>query len=77
MSIVTLRIADEKHARLRQLAAARGVSMNKLIDELATIALAQFDAETSFRLRAAAGSPAKGRRALDKLDRHFKKAAGR
>lgn len=77
MSIFTIRMAEEKHARLRQLAEAQGVSMNKLIDELATIALAQFDAETRFRARAAAGSPKKGLRALAKLDRHFGTAAGR
>ena len=77
MSILTIRMAEEKHARLRQLAEAQGVSMNKLIDELATIALAQFDAETRFRARAAAGSPKKGLRALAKLDRHFGTAAGK
>jgi hypothetical protein len=37
MSTLTLRLADEKHARLRQLASAQGVSMNHLMDELATI----------------------------------------
>lgn len=77
MSILTIRLAEEKHARLRQLAEAQGVSMNKLIDELATIALVQFDAETRFRARAAAGAPKKGLRALAKLDRHFGTAAGK
>lgn len=77
MSILTIRLAEEKHARLRQLAEAQGVSMNKLINELATIALAQFDAETRFRARAAVGSPKKGLRALAKLDRHSGAAAGK
>jgi len=77
MSTLTIRLAQDKHARLRQLAEAQGVSMNKLMDELATIALAQFDAETRFRARAAAGSAAKGLRALAKLDRHFGTAAGK
>ncbi len=71
MSILTLRIDDEKHARLRRLAVLQGVSMNRLMDELATVALAQHDAETRFRARAASGSPAKGLKVLDKLDRHF------
>ena len=70
-------MAERKDARLRQLAESQGVSMNKLIDELATIALAQFDAETRFRARAGAGSTAKGLRALEKLDRHFGTAGGR
>ena len=38
MSTLTIRIAESKHARLRRLARSRGVSMNKLIDELATVA---------------------------------------
>jgi len=77
MSIVTLRMEEAKHARLRQLAASQGISMNKLMDELATIALAQYDAETRFRARAEAGSAAKGLRLLTKLNRSFKARAGR
>jgi hypothetical protein len=38
------------------------------MEELATIALAEFDAETRFRARAARGSAAEGLRLLDKLD---------
>ena len=38
MSTLTLRIDDEKHARLRRLSELQGVSMNRLMDELATIA---------------------------------------
>ena len=45
-----------------------GASLNKLFDELATIALAEFDAFTRFRARAAAGSREEGLRLLDKLD---------
>jgi hypothetical protein len=71
MSTLTLRLADEKHARLRQLASAQGVSMNHLMDELATIALAQHDAELRFRMRAQRGSPEKGLKLLAKLDKHF------
>jgi hypothetical protein len=47
------------------------VSVNKLIDELATIALAQHDTEIRFRTLAARDSRAKGLALLDKLDRHF------
>lgn len=73
MSTLTIRIPDDKHARLRSLARARGVSINKLIDELATIALAQHDTETRFRTFAARGSKAKGLALLDQLERHFAK----
>ena len=71
MSTLTIRILEDKHARLRSLAKVQGVRINKLIDELATIALSQHDTETRFRTLAARGSKAKGLALLDKLDRHF------
>ena len=54
-----------------QLAKARGVSVNKLIDELATVALAQHDTEIRFRSLAARGSKKDGLTLLEKLDRAF------
>lgn len=45
--------------------------MNRLMDESATIALVQHDAEVRFRMRASRGSADKGLNALQKLDRHF------
>ena len=69
MATLTLRLPDEKHERLRQLAARHQVSMNELIEEMATVVLAEFDAETRFRVRAALGSREEGLRLLDELDR--------
>lgn len=69
MSTLTIRLPDDKHARLRHLAQHREMSVNKLIEELATISLAEFDAETRFRSLAARGSAKKGLAILDKLDR--------
>jgi helix-turn-helix protein, copG len=66
MTTVTLRIPDEKHARLRLLAESRGISVNKLMDEAATVMLAEFDAETRFKTRAARGSASDGLSLLDK-----------
>ena len=43
-------------------------SLNKLIEEMSTAVLAEFDTETRFRARAAAGSREEGLRLLDKLD---------
>jgi hypothetical protein len=71
MSTLTIRIPEGKHARLRSLAKARGVSINRLMDELATLALAQHDTETRFRALAGRGSKRKGLAVLDKLDRAF------
>lgn len=48
---LTIRLSDEKHERLRQLAERRKISMNKLMDELSTIVLVASDAETRFRAR--------------------------
>ena len=73
MSTLTIRIPEAKHARLRRLAETRGISMNKLMDELATVALAQHDTETRFQALAAKGSAKRGLELLDKLDRGFRK----
>jgi predicted DNA-binding ribbon-helix-helix protein len=69
MGTLTIRLPDQKHEKLRQLATRRKISINKLIEELSTIALADFDAETRFRVRAARGSSQEGLRLLDRLDR--------
>jgi len=69
MGTLTIRLPDEKHEKLRLLATRRRISINKLIEELSTIALTDFDAETRFRARAALGSPGEGLRLLDLLDR--------
>ena len=69
MATLTVRIPDDKHLRLKQLAEARGISMNKLIEELSTIALAEFDNYNTFKLMAARGESKEGLRLLDKLDR--------
>lgn len=71
MSVLTLRIPQGKHERLKHLAKARGVSVNKLMDELSTVALTQHDVEVRFRAMASNGSVEKGLALLDKLDRSF------
>jgi predicted transcriptional regulator len=75
MGTLTIRVPDATHERLRRLAEARGVSVNKLIEELSTAALAEFDAETRFRVRAARGSAAEGLRLLDKLEQAYARPA--
>ena len=71
MSILTIRLPDDKHLRLRELARRRSMSINKLMEELATISITEFDAETRFRTLAARGSVKKGIALLDKLDASF------
>jgi predicted transcriptional regulator len=73
MSTLTIRLPDDKHSRLRELARRRSMSINKLMEELATISITEFDAETRFRALAARGSAKKGLALLDKLDAAFAK----
>jgi predicted transcriptional regulator len=56
MSALTVRLSDEKHQRLKALAKSRSTPLNRLIDEMTTIMLAEFDAETRFAVRAARGA---------------------
>ena len=69
MSTLTIRLSDDTHERLKLMARAKGVSMNKLIDELATVALATFDARVQFESRAVRGNAGRSLSLLAKLDR--------
>ena len=60
MSSLTIRLPDSKHERLKTLARSRGVSVNKLVEEWATVALTQQDSENRYRLRAQRGRPQRG-----------------
>ncbi|ACB01030.1 MULTISPECIES: toxin-antitoxin system HicB family antitoxin [Cyanophyceae] len=71
MATLTIRLPDDKHSRLKELAKARGISLNKLMEEFSNIALAEFDAYTRFKVLAAMGNQAQGLALLDKLDLHF------
>jgi len=69
MSTLSIRIPDDKYSRLKNLAASKQISINKLFDELSTQALTEFDVKTQFELRAAKGSAKRGLETLDKLER--------
>ena len=69
MTTLTIRIPEDKHERLKALARARKMSVNKLIDELATIALANHDAFVRFQALAREGDPQRGLELLERLDR--------
>jgi plasmid stability protein len=71
MGTLTVRLPDDKHERLKALAARRKISVNKLMEELSTQALAEFDSEVRFRALAASGRARKGLDVLEKLDAHF------
>ena len=69
MAALTLRLPDDKHQRLRALAQSRHTTVNRLMDEMTTLMLAEYDAETRFKLRAArgAGQAANGLALLDRV----------
>lgn len=56
MTALTLRLPDEKHRRLKALAQSRGTPINRLLEEMTTLMLAEFDAETRWQVRAARGA---------------------
>ena len=69
MATLTIRIPDAHRDRLAAMAAQRGLSVNKLMEELSVRALTEHDTEMRFRLCASRGDKALGLKLLDKLDR--------
>jgi predicted DNA-binding ribbon-helix-helix protein len=72
MSTMTIRLPDDKHLRLKQLAKSRHLSINKLVEELTTQVLSAHDAEVRFRALALRGDPKKALALLDRLDNNQK-----
>jgi hypothetical protein len=68
MPTLTIRMPESMQARLRDLVRARGVSINKLIEEMAMATLSAHDAEVRFRLMAIRGNPKRALAILDRLD---------
>jgi len=56
MSTLTIRLPDDGHERLKARARSNAISVNKLMDEIATVALADFDARVRIETRAARGN---------------------
>jgi hypothetical protein len=69
MSILTIRLPDDKHEHLKALARSNSISVNKPMDELAPVALANYDARMRFETRAARGNAKRALMMLGKLDR--------
>lgn len=67
MTTLTIRIPEDKHERLKELARSRQMSVNKLIDDLAAVVLANHDALLRFRALAADGDPRSALAILERL----------
>lgn len=68
MSTLTIRLPDETVQRLKSLAQSRGLSMNKLVEQLSAHALSTWDTENHFRAMAATGDVNKALAVLDRMD---------
>ncbi|MEM9275012.1 MAG: toxin-antitoxin system HicB family antitoxin [Cyanobacteria bacterium P01_F01_bin.143] len=71
MESLPLRIPDEQHQRFKESIRSKNVSVNKLLEELTTMVLAEYDLETRFRVRISKGSREKVLEVLDKLQQDF------
>jgi hypothetical protein len=69
MSTLTIRVPDDKHERLKALARSHSISINKLMDELAKIALPNHDARVRIATRAASGNPKRALSLFETMDR--------
>ena len=70
MNTLTVRLPDDTAARLKALARRRGISVNKLFEEMSVQAIAAFDAETRYRAMASRGDSVHALAILDRLDEH-------
>ena len=70
MAMLTIRLPDDLRDRLAEMAKQRGVTVNKLMEELALRALTEHDTEMRFRVRAARGRADMGLAVLNVLDRN-------
>ena len=77
MATLTIRLPDSHRDRLATMAARRGQSLNKLMEEISLRALTEHDIETRFRVRAARGDPERGLELLDELDRRHERSKER
>ena len=67
MSVLTIRVPKEKHQRLKELAEAKKISLNRLFDEMSTRLLTEYDVEQRLKARAALGSAEDGIALLDEF----------
>ena len=68
MATLTIRMPDANRDRLAAMASQRGISLNKLFEELSVRAITEHDTEMRFRARAARGDVGRALEILDRLD---------
>ena len=68
MITLTIRLPDDTAQRLKSLAQSRGLSMNKLVEQLRAHGISAWDTENHFRVMAAKGDVGKALAVLNRLD---------
>jgi predicted DNA-binding ribbon-helix-helix protein len=68
MSVLTIRLPSDYHQRLKDIAASKGISVNKLIEHLSISAIAEFDAFAKFKARAIGADREKAIQILERLN---------
>ncbi|WPL15307.1 hypothetical protein Thiowin_00194 [Thiorhodovibrio winogradskyi] len=68
MTTLTIRLPDDTAARLDSLARSRGLTTDKLVEDLSARAVAAWDTENHFRAMAATGDIKQALGILDRLD---------
>ncbi len=68
MSTLTIRLPDDTAQRLKSMARSRGLSVNKLVEEMSAQALAAWDTEIRFRTLATRGDTQAALAILERLD---------
>ena len=71
MATITVRLPDDTHKRIKDLAASRKTRINKLYEEFTVMALTEFDAENRFKVMASKGSKKRGLELLHKLQHQY------
>ncbi|AEC22120.1 hypothetical protein PT7_3580 [Pusillimonas sp. T7-7] len=68
MSTLTIRLPEDTAQRLKTLARSRGLSVNKLVEEMSAQAITAFDVEMRFKTLAASADRKKALAILERLD---------
>lgn len=68
MNVLTIRLPDDTADQLRNLAKSRGISVNKMVEDLSVRAIAAWDTENHFRVMASRGDISQAIAILDRLD---------
>lgn len=68
MATLTIRMPDLHRDRLAAMAVQRGISLNKLMEELSIRAISEHDTEMRFRTRAQQGNVTRALEILDNVD---------